>query len=176
MGISANTITTTGNTTITADDVAYSAIYGYTEITFNEGAQVTVTDCTPKFYFSAGNYGDATAPIQMKVKHNEGDQAESYTEVPLTDKATLTVAEGATVTVSGSETGIYLPSNVTYTNNGHRERHGGSCGGSFRLPYRHGEGRKHRACVGECHERQFVYPSRCPHQVRLHLHRLVRWF
>lgn len=117
-GISANTITTTGNTTITADDVAYSAIYGYTEITFNEGAQVTVTNCTPKFYFSAGNYGDAKAPIQMKVKHKNGDLSTSYTEVPLTDKATLTVAEGATVTVSGSAVGIYLPSNVTYTNNG----------------------------------------------------------
>ena len=117
-GISANTITTIGNTTITADNVAYSAIYGYTEITFNEGAQVTVTNCTPKFYFSAGNYGDATAPIQMKVKHNEGGTAGNYTEVPLTDKATLTVSKGATVTVSGNDPGIYLPSNVTYTNNG----------------------------------------------------------
>ena len=117
-GISANTITTTGNTTITADNVAYSAIYGYTEITFNEGTQVTVTNCTPTPYFSEGNYGDATAPIQMKVKHTSGSTENNKTEEALTTPATLTVSKGATVTVSGSETGIYLPSNVTYTNNG----------------------------------------------------------
>ena len=123
-GLSAGTITTTGSSQITATGVAYSAIYGHNEINIGGTTEVNVTDCGSGLpYRSEGNYGDATAPIQLKVVRDNKDDTETGTK-PNSD-AKVVIAEGAKVTVENCVTDdgtanntIYVPAGATYTNNG----------------------------------------------------------
>ena len=123
-GLSAGTITTTGSSQITATGVAYSAIYGHNEINIGGTTQVNVTACGSGLpYRSEGNYGDATAPIQLKVVRDNTEDEGTGTK-PNTD-AEIIIGEEATVSVTNCKTEdgednntIYVPAGATYTNNG----------------------------------------------------------
>ena len=122
-GLSVNSLTTSGNTSINISGTGYGAIYGHAALTFGDGTTVNVSECGNKLpYTSTGNYGDCVAPIQMRVKHAAGDPD---SEVADSTEATLTIENGAVVTIENCKTIsgknnniIYLPANVTYNNNG----------------------------------------------------------
>ena len=116
-GLSANSITTE-NSTIYASNVGYSAIYAYKSIDFGANTDVNIENCGTKLpYISEGNYGDAKAPIQMKVKHDkDGEVAAEDMSFEIASTATVTIKD--CVSNGTSNNVIYIPANVTFENNG----------------------------------------------------------
>ena len=120
-GLSANSITTE-NSTIYASNVGYSAIYAYKSIDFGANTDVNIENCGTKLpYISEGNYGDAKAPIQMKVTHEEDDKNTEVVAEDLSFDIASTAMISITDCVSNgvANNTIYIPANVTFENNGY---------------------------------------------------------
>ena len=116
-GMSVESLTTDGGS-ISVKNVKYGAIYAVNSINIGNGTTVTIDTCgnnLPKETAEGQqNFGDCYAPIQIKV-----------TDTGVANKASITIDEGATVSIQNCKdlyqkdiNNIYVPENVEYTNNG----------------------------------------------------------
>ena len=95
---------TVGNSTLNFEDVELCAIYGQ-KIDLNNGADVNIMDCGTRLPITGYGGVEYVQPVQIK------------TVAGVTDNH-LTIDNGASLSITGDKTGVYVPEGTDFTSNG----------------------------------------------------------
>ena len=95
---------TVGNSTLNFEDVELCAIYGQ-KIDLNNGADVNIMDCGTRLPNTGYGRVKYVQPVQIK------------TVAGVTDNH-LTIDNGASLSITGDKTGVYVPEGTDFTSNG----------------------------------------------------------
>ena len=95
---------TVGNSTLNFEDVELCAIYGQ-KIDLNNGADVNIMDCGTRLPITGYGGVEYVQPVQIK------------TVAEVTDNH-LTIDNGASLSITGDKTGVYVPEGTDFTSNG----------------------------------------------------------